>query len=304
MYTKITACLSIGLLTLLSSCDQFQPDVTPDNAAVPQAVVSGLRQAFPSAQNVRFSVLEKNTVWNADFKVNQREYDAKLSRSGAVLEVFKAPQAGETLPVPVQNYLRIYEGFTIKSWSVSTDNPPIYRVVLNRDNVTMAVDVDANGRFYNRFSLSENQTATQSYAQQLTDLPAPIQAYLQGYEFKRAAVILSNNQKTYAVSAAKDDKIYLLQFNEVGTLLSSAVVSGAPQPNPTPQPNSQELRREALPASVTGYLDQNYPGWTLRRATAEATNGQISGYTVIFVFNNRSYTATFDGAGKFLRVAN
>jgi hypothetical protein len=62
------------------------------------------------------------------------------------------------------------------------------------------------------------------------------------------------------------------------------------------------ITADALPAAITGYLTNNYPGYVFEKAFSFTQSGTIKGYCVIIDSNNTKYGLLFDGSGAFIRV--
>lgn len=128
---------AIGLISL-GACGQANKDV-------PAAVKSSFVQKFPDASKVKWD-MENENEWEAEFKMDGKEYSANFEVSGVWKETEYEIKKSE-IPVLVKTMLdKEFAGYKIEEAEVSeTANGKVFEFKLENDETEMEVAIDPNG---------------------------------------------------------------------------------------------------------------------------------------------------------------
>lgn len=291
------------LLTLsLSACDVTNEATPGPDETVPPAAIAAVRQAFPTATALRFSPVEPNRVWQADFSVAAACLSVYVSNGGIIYEASQATSATD-LPTPVRDYLqRTYPKGVIVQAGSSVSNGVVtgYKVSIQPDPTTKSVVktllFDATGKLEFTADPASGSTVV-SYAIGPDDLPTAAKAALTGYAFVKGLVYTVEGKPQYHVLAAKNNAGTLFIFDAAGTLLKSH-----PEGAGTSTNNEKTLTLADLTAPIKDYLNQNHAGWSFVKGISRNQDGQITRYVIVFTVGAKTYTAEFDGEGKLLSI--
>ena len=131
--------LVVALLVSIVACGESKKDV-------PAKVKTAFSQKFPNAQNIKWDK-ENDTEWEAEFKLNSREYSANFNTDGEWMETEYEIEISE-LPAPVKATLDSeYKDFKIEEPEVSeTAKGIVYEVTVEKGKVEREVVIDRNGK--------------------------------------------------------------------------------------------------------------------------------------------------------------
>jgi hypothetical protein len=140
----LVACI-IGA-TSLNACAQ--------TTKVPKAVTETFRQKFPDAKKVKWDKeyeTERETEWEAEFKMNGTEYSANFTSAGEWKETEHEVKMNE-IPTAVKATLdKEFMGYDIEEAEISeTKDGKVYEFTLERDETEMDVAIDVNGKIINK----------------------------------------------------------------------------------------------------------------------------------------------------------
>ncbi|MFN3851553.1 MAG: PepSY-like domain-containing protein [Spirosomataceae bacterium] len=307
--------LYIYIIFFLFSCDNIkdlQPVQKP-NEAVPQVAINAIRREFPEATSMRFSTIEKNKIWESDFKVRIQQMSAVVNSGGEITEAYQIGRDGVKLPENAQKYIETnYSGATIKNIAeqLGKDQKVVgYRVVIiTKDFKEITIFFDATGALLLNIpneSIGNNPPRPQNYLIGEKDLPAAIISILStkhsGYKFIKACVVIQNNQKIYKVLISKDFTTYDYTFDESGGILSlnSLGVNTTPPPNKT---SDKPLEEKDLPKKIEEYLEKNYHDFDYQRGVVIYQNDKIVGYLLVIKYKEKILCLNFDASGTFLKA--
>jgi hypothetical protein len=213
--------LPLLILLSLASCDKVREVQPKTMDSVPLGVVQAVHQAFPAAQSVTFTNLEKGRTWQADFTQSAARFAAYLKANGQFLETTRQTT---TLPEPASSYIRkMFPGATIELIAESLYDGQVtaYKVSILDAKTTRTILFNQLGQVVLVTDESPSGSTTATYPVAQVDLPAAIQDYMTktmgtAYSFERAGVVLNGNQKTYTVIVRKEATLSAFYFDETG----------------------------------------------------------------------------------------
>lgn len=130
---------SIAALMLIAACSVKAQDV-------PQKVKDAFSKKFPSAQKVKWNK-EKNDEWEAEFKMNGKEYSANFTSNGEWKETESEIKVSE-LPAPVKKTLETeFAGYKIEEAELAeTPQGTFYEVEVEKDKKEFEVALSKDGK--------------------------------------------------------------------------------------------------------------------------------------------------------------
>ena len=284
MRTKISLIALVSVLAL-NACTQDQ-NVDPQNAStlapqeVPVLVTQAVATVYPKVTAVDYTSLQTNSIYVANVTTPSTEAQVVVSNKGIVKEV--AVKIAKTdLPTAVLAYIDTnFPGATFEHASKKTKGDKLgFRVELIFNKEHYSIFFDETGAFLNQVIGLQGKPGKKGPAPAATeialaDLPAPVQAALNGMTFKRA--ILTKDQNGVAVYHIHVDKagvLLSLNLDANGTVLKSKEVSqkGA---------NFTKIDLTTLPAGLTSFLNSNAAGFTVDYAVAIKKDSIIVEYHI------------------------
>jgi hypothetical protein len=284
MKTKISLIAFVSVLAL-NACTKDQ-NVDPQNAAtlapqdVPVLVTQAVATVYPKAATVDYSSLQTNALYVANVTTPTTEAQVVVSNKGMVKEV--AVKIAKTdLPAAVITYLDSnFQGATFEHASKKTTGTKLgFRVELIFNKEHYSIFFDETGAFLNQVTGLQGKPGKKGPAPAATeialaDLPAPVQAALNGMTFKRA--ILTKDQNGVAIYHIHVDKagvLLSLVIDANGTVLKSQEVNqkGA---------NFTKIDLTTLPAGLTAFLNTNAAGFKIDYAVAIKKDSVIIEYHI------------------------
>ncbi len=284
MKTKISLIALVSVLAL-NACTQDQ-NVDPQNAStlapqeVPVLVTQAVATVYPKMTAVDYTSLQTNSIYVANVTTPVTEAQVVVSNKGIVKEV-AVKIAKADLPAAVITYIDSnFPGATFEHASKKTKGDKLgFRVELIFNKEHYSIFFDETGAFLNQVTGLQGKPGKKGPAPAATeialaDLPAPVQAALNGMTFKRA--ILTKDQNGVAVYHIHVDKagvLLSLDLDANGTVLKSKEVSqkGA---------NFTKIDLTTLPAGLTSFLNTNAAGFTVDYAVAIKKDSVIVEYHI------------------------
>jgi len=116
-----------------------------ESEVAPKTVETAFQQKFPTAQKVKWEK-ENDAEWEAEFKLDGKEYSANFSIDGTWKET-EHEIAKSEIPSAVQNTLNTeFAGYKIEESEISeTSEGTAYEFELEKGKSEMEVTIDANG---------------------------------------------------------------------------------------------------------------------------------------------------------------
>ena len=300
------ALLAVASFASCSKEESLSPGTTISGVNVPAAVSSAVAKAYPNS-SIDFSVIAPNTLYAADITSATKEVQAVVTPKGEIREAFIKIDA-KSLPAAISSYLETnYKGYEFVHASQKTTGTPTgYRVeiLVNKEHISLVFD--DKGAFVSKMvgnpgfekgKGGKGGPAPAVTVLALADLPAPVQAAIKAYTFKRAMAIVAPDKSTiYHIHAEKDGLIWDLDIDANGKILSAKEMK--------PMPTITEADITTLPAAIKTYLDANAPaGWTLKKATSISSDNVIIHYHVLVNSGTKVLTYMFDKDFKVITNA-
>jgi len=137
------------MLVLTATLQSFAQDA-------PTKVKDAFNKKFPEAKSVHWDK-ENATEWEAEFKMNGKNYSANFGTDGSWKET--EYEISETeLPKAVKNTLNsTFKGYDVEGAEVTeTPNMKAYEVEIEKGKTTMEVVIDENGKVLKKKVEKEN----------------------------------------------------------------------------------------------------------------------------------------------------
>lgn len=136
---NLTLIISIAVLFSLSACGQKSNNV-------PENVKTAFNQKFPDATKVKWDK-ENDSEWEAEFKMDGREYSANFDNNGVWKETeyeINVKDVPETVKSAIDAE---YAGYKIKESEISeTTNGKVYEFELKKEEERLEVAIDMDGK--------------------------------------------------------------------------------------------------------------------------------------------------------------
>ncbi len=318
---------SILLLISFLSCNQFDNLVKPSSDSN-EKIAKIITESYPEATELDVSILEKNTLWKADFKINNDKYSSILNENSYFLETLKNLKGLEILPERAQNYvLNKYENYNVKNTFANINGKTLlgYKIILSQNSQNQILMFDNEG--YNLIELTNFLTATStnlsgtntstiaySYTTDpinlivvdFNSLPKNIQDYFkdgsQG-EVISAAIYVNSKDKGYVVVTKKSDKKIQHLFDKNGVFITNNETSGGINIVPIPTkdtPNNdivgENITKENIPSKIKEYLNKYFSGWSfLKGYLKRIKGGDVLNYDIVISLGkDQTYILSFD----------
>jgi len=147
--------ISAALLISVSACGQSGKDV-------PASVSSAFTQKFPNASKVKWGK-ENEKEWEAEFKMDGKEYSANFDLAGAWIETEYEVAATELPAVVMAAIEKESAGLKIGEAAVSeTKDGKVYEVTAGKGKAAMAFVVDSNGVIQQKGLVKEEEEKEES----------------------------------------------------------------------------------------------------------------------------------------------
>ncbi len=143
----------IGMALVLVSytaCGQAKKDV-------PEEVKTAFTERFATASHVKWSK-ENDTEWEAEFKMDKRDYSANFGNDGKWIETEYKISADE-LPVAVKVTIqKEFEGYKIEESELSeTVDGKMYEIELEKGEIEVEAIIDKEGNLIKKEAIQEDE---------------------------------------------------------------------------------------------------------------------------------------------------
>jgi hypothetical protein len=145
---KTSALIIAVILFSISACGQTNKDV-------PAGVATAFSQKFPKATKVEWG-RENDKEWEAEFKIDGKEYSANFDNAGTWMETEYEIYAKE-IPAAVKSTLdKEFAGFKIKVSEISeTKDAKVYEFVLEKGEASFEAAIDPEGKLLSKEEMKE-----------------------------------------------------------------------------------------------------------------------------------------------------
>jgi uncharacterized membrane protein YkoI len=127
-----------SIIISVTACAQTSKDL-------PLKVKTAFGQKFPAAQNVKWSK-ENGTEWEAEFKVDAKEYSANFNSEGLWIETEYEISAGEIPAAVTQTLNKEFPGYKLLESEISeTSKGKVYEFEIKSGSKKTEVALDENG---------------------------------------------------------------------------------------------------------------------------------------------------------------
>lgn len=298
---------------ILWSCDSvtdLQPQQSFDDT-IPVAAINAIKTNYPEATKVRFSIIEKNKIFQSDFDVKVERMSAIVNNVGVISEMYK-----QTGLVNLPNNIKVYleanyaEASTINVCQQVNKDGKIegYKVILkDKDSKNITLIFDATGTLIMNVSDNPNNepaliSSSKIYFIDKNELPQAIISFLVekhgDYKCVKVGVVLEALAKSYSVVLSQNFTTFDYLFDEKGNVLkSSSFGVNAPSGRFEDKP----IIANDLTAKIKAYLDKEYKGWQFERGIAFVQNRVIQIYNVLITYDKKQYSLQFDKDSNFLK---
>lgn len=142
------------LFTLVAVSGMFSFCSAQDK--LPQNIKDSFAKKFPMAKSVKWD-MESETEWEAEFKMNKREYSANYLADGTWMETEHEIE-DKDIPAAVKNSLaQSFSGYKTKEMEMSeTKSGMVYEFELKKGESEMEVAIDASGKVTKKEIKSED----------------------------------------------------------------------------------------------------------------------------------------------------
>lgn len=115
------------------------------NKDVPAKTKTAFEQKFPDAQKVKWDK-ENETEWEAEFKMNGKEYSANFSADGKWIETEYEIEKSEIPHAVKQTLDKEFAGYDIEEAEISeTTDGKVYEFALEKGETEMEVAISPDG---------------------------------------------------------------------------------------------------------------------------------------------------------------
>lgn len=145
---KITKTTLFALaMTSLTACGQTQK--------APQKVQSAFTLKFPGAKNIKWDK-ENETEWEAEFKLERKEYSANFTSEGVWKETEYEIKESE-IPAAIKQILDTeFNGYEIEESEISeTSKGKVYEFELEQGEINIEVAITLEGKIIKKKTLKE-----------------------------------------------------------------------------------------------------------------------------------------------------
>jgi hypothetical protein len=294
-FKSVTVNLCLMALVVASSCKKESSVTNADQAAGIQAAATATQSVAVSTNATGDSVYITHTCEPRD-------------RRDSI--------AATALPATVSSYLTTnYAGYTlVKAFKISDASGTLkgYVTIINFNGNPVGIVFDANGNFvkvleqregrdlregrgYHEGGCFEHRDGKQRDTVALSALPASVTAYMTANYPTDTVVRASKTREGAYVLISRNAGLFATVFSANGTFLGRIQL-------PAPKGTIAAVEASALPAAVTTYLTNTYPGYVFNKAFSITVNGVLQGYCVAIEANSTRYGLLFDASGNFVAV--
>ena len=147
---RVTILMAVVIIVLSQACAHT-------NSQVPAKVKAAFNQKFPDAKKVKWDK-ENANEWEAEFKMNGKEYSANFTSNGTWKETEYEIKKSD-IPAAVKQTLdNDFAGFDIEEAEISvTPGGKVFEFALEKDEVDMEVAISSNGKLLKKESKKEDK---------------------------------------------------------------------------------------------------------------------------------------------------
>lgn len=146
---KLSFLLALAVMILSQACAQQKE--------APTKVKNSFTQKFPNAKKVKWDK-ENATEWEAEFKMNGKEYSANFNSDGTWKETEYKIKKSEIPAVVKQTLNSQFAGYDIEKVEVSKKPEGlVYELKLEKDDTDMEVAISSNGKVLKKESKNEEK---------------------------------------------------------------------------------------------------------------------------------------------------
>lgn len=113
---------------------------------VPEKAKNAFTQKFPDAKKVKWSKEDKN-VWEAEFKMDGKEYSANFTTEGSWKETEYEIKKSDIPPAVKESLDKEFAGYKMEEAEISeTADGKVYEFELEKDQTNMEVAISPEGK--------------------------------------------------------------------------------------------------------------------------------------------------------------
>jgi hypothetical protein len=224
--------------------------------------------------------------------------------------------AASALPTAVTAYLATnYSGYTFtKAFKISDASGTLkgYVTIISYNGNPVGIAFDASGNFvkvleqreggdlregrgYHDGGRFQHRDGKQRDTVALSALPASITGYFTANYPGDTLLRAGKTRDSGYVVLSKNNGLFATVFSSTGSFVSRVQL-------PAPKGTIAAIEASALPAAVTTYLSNTYPGYVFNKAFSISANGAVQGYCVVIEANSTKYAVLFNASGAFVAV--
>jgi hypothetical protein len=274
-----------NLITLLItaatlwSCNKVT-DPTPNGPQIPSEVVQLVEKTYDNPQNIVFTEIVKNKIWNADLESKSNKYSSVLTSQNVLSS---SRLAGSDVPDNLKNLMMpsfvtggTFSNFREEEYAyqrASSESAFLAEYAWKGNPYLLKWRVTTfDGNFPTMYTLEMAPVSQKFRVTGANDLPEALQQYIQGkgYRFSLAMVLIGNQgKKTYQLYLHKNGVDFQLLFDE-----NSQLLAGSDQ--------SVYLENvDALPADIKNFLatEDDYKDFDFEIGINSITKNEQDGIT-------------------------
>ncbi len=307
--TKFNFLLLIGLATLMGlySCQKSGVTNNTDDVALTAAAAIQVSASTNTTLTVTTpsGVVTTPIVTSGIFVVNCYPAGAKKDS----LTTFSS------LPDTIGKYLTAnYAGYTFqKAFKITSAGNTVdgYVVIITYNGKPVGLKFNASGVFVAVLEQREghdlmgkgwhdggcfgNRDGGHKDTLAISGLPSAIKSYFaSNYPTDTLLHAVVNFDATYIVISSNNG-LFATEFTSGGTFIKRVQI----------YPHAEKhtaIAQSALPAAVSTYLTNTYPGYVFDKAFTETVNKILKGYFVFINANNTRLVIQFDASGNFIKT--
>ncbi len=329
----------IILICAFTACDKVE-DAAPvpteqTELIVPKAVVEAIKKEFEDATDLRVSVLEKNVLFQTEFKTRAEEYVAVVTHEGKINEVARKTDvlsAVRVMPESIKAYLdKNFLGAKVERFDVQIDgrNRGIlgYKmIIMTKEGRRLHLTFDEKGAHTSTLEVLDSRSKPDSSKPDSSkttivyfkdSIPAFMRQFIRDQSsnqlpsqspnfklLKAAAALINGKAVNYFLTISDGISILEVMFDAMGNVLRNNRIN-ITDISTAPNVSQKQLELTEIQGLMRRYLDTNYKGWVYIKGYKLVKEGKITNYvlTISLAIPNAErilYQIEFDGEEKFL----
>lgn len=294
-FRSVTVNLCLLALVATSSCKKESSGTNADLAAEIQATATATQSVAVSTNAAGDSVYITHTC-------EPRDHRDSI--------------AATALPASVSAYLTTnYAGYTlVKAFKISDASGTLkgYVTIISFNGNPVGIAFDANGNFvkvleqregrdlregrgYHEGGCFQHRDGKQRDTVAVSALPASITAYMAANFPADTVMRAAKTRDSGYVLISRNAGLFATVFSASGSFVGRVQL-------PAPKGAIAAVDADALPAAITTYLTNTYPGYVFNKAFSITVNGALQSYCVAIEANSTRYGLLFDASGNFVAV--